>query len=177
MLWPRLPTLEQDSNLYQQHVPRHACRTGPSHPNSVPGTARTAKSLPLLFEPVDLRWGVETTSLAEIEQKNILILRICAEEIERCRPLQIVLIGQRYGSIPPDNLIREAAERAGIEEDLSGCSVTAFEVEIGLRGPGAAAQRCYADYREAAGSGRSCQPTRRPCCRTPIRSSSKNWPN
>lgn len=99
------------------------------------------------LEPVDLRWGVETTSLAEIEQKNILVLRVCAEEIERCRPLQIVLIGQRYGSIPPDNLIRDAAERAGITEDLSGRSVTAFEVEIGLRDPGAAAQRCYAYYR------------------------------
>ena len=35
------------------------------------------------LEPVDLRWGVETVSASSQEQKELLVLKVCLDEIER----------------------------------------------------------------------------------------------
>jgi TPR repeat protein len=85
------------------------------------------------IEPIDLRWGLETSSIAEVEAKNLRILQVCADEIERSRPFQIVLLGDRYGMVPPADLLASATERAGLHKDFEGLSVTAFEIELGIR--------------------------------------------
>ncbi|MBI3272991.1 MAG: DUF4062 domain-containing protein [Planctomycetes bacterium] len=63
------------------------------------------------FLGFDLRWGV---SREEAEQQGAL--RICLEEIERCRPFFLCLMGERYGWVPPAEEVPppafEAARRA-----------------------------------------------------------------
>ena len=48
------------------------------------------------FVGVDLRWGV---TAEEAEQRGAL--KICLEEIDRCRPYFLGLLGERYGWVPP----------------------------------------------------------------------------
>ena len=53
------------------------------------------------LEPIDLRWGIETKSVAEDEEKEMPILKVCFGEIQRSQPFLIALLGDRYGWIPP----------------------------------------------------------------------------
>lgn len=53
---------------------------------------------------VDLRWGITTEQAAEGK-----VLPLCLEEIQRCRPFFIGLLGERYGWVPsaiPADLIQ-----------------------------------------------------------------------
>lgn len=50
---------------------------------------------------VDLRWGVDTSSVAEKEQDS-KVLSVCLAEIERCEPFFVLLLGDRYGYVPDD---------------------------------------------------------------------------
>ncbi|MBN1418137.1 MAG: DUF4062 domain-containing protein, partial [Planctomycetes bacterium] len=84
------------------------------------------------LEPVDLRWGVETRSLGGEQAKELLVLKVCLAEIERCRPFLIALIGDRYGWVPPEDRMRAAAEEAGFAGAIEGRSVTALEIEYGV---------------------------------------------
>ena len=83
------------------------------------------------LEPIDLRWGVETVSLDDEHAKELLVLKVCLTEIERSRPFLIVLIGERYGWIPPEERMKVAASEAGFSGDIKGKSVTALEIEFG----------------------------------------------
>ena len=78
----------------------------------------------------DLRWGVNTTTL-ESEEGSKKVLDVCLNEIDRCRPYMIVILGERYGWIPDSQLIGSVA--ASKELDLSDLemSVTALEIEYG----------------------------------------------
>jgi len=48
------------------------------------------------FIGLDLRWGV-----TEEEARREGALKICLDEIERCRPFFVCLLGSRYGWVPP----------------------------------------------------------------------------
>jgi tetratricopeptide (TPR) repeat protein len=84
------------------------------------------------LEPIDLRWGVETTGVDEQQAKEMLVLKVCLNEIERSRPFLIALLGERYGWIPPEERMTVAAREAGYAHDLAGRSVTALEIEYGV---------------------------------------------
>ena len=43
------------------------------------------------LEPIDLRWGIETKTLADEEEKQLLILKVCFGEIQRSHPFLIAL--------------------------------------------------------------------------------------
>src|SRR5580704_8959653 len=58
---------------------------------------------------VDLRWGAETTSASDREAKEAVVLKVCLSEIDRCRPYFIVLLGERYGWVPPIARVEAAA--------------------------------------------------------------------
>lgn len=81
--------------------------------------------------PVDLRWGVETVSLADEEAKELAVVKVCLTEIERSRPYFIALVGDRYGWVPSADRLRRAALEAGVDRDVEGMSVTALEIEHG----------------------------------------------
>ena len=84
------------------------------------------------IEPIDLRWGVETFSIETEHAKELKVLKVCLDEIERSRPFMIGVIGDRYGWIPPDERISSAANEAGIKETAVGKSVTDLEITLGI---------------------------------------------
>ncbi|MBL8830508.1 MAG: DUF4062 domain-containing protein [Planctomycetaceae bacterium] len=84
------------------------------------------------LEPIDLRQGVETADESSEAARELLVLKVCLDEIKRSRPFLIVLLGDRYGWIPPEERMRAAAEEAGFRTNLTGKSVTALEIEFGL---------------------------------------------
>ncbi len=98
--------------------------------------------------PVDLRWGVETGAESQGDAKDLLVLRVCLGEIERCKPFVLALIGDRYGWVPPAARMTAAAREAGFDADVADKSVTALEVEVGLLALAATAQCGFAYLRE-----------------------------
>ena len=82
----------------------------------------------VVWGEVDLRWGIPDEQKAEGK-----VLPICLEEIKRCRPYFIGLLGERYGWIP-DAIPRETVEREPwLQEHLHGRkSVTELEILHGV---------------------------------------------
>ena len=82
----------------------------------------------------DLRWGVDTEDL-ESEEGSRKVLSVCLDEIDRCHPYMLVILGERYGWIPEPETMKESIKnRAGVSlEDLEK-SVTALEIEYGALG-------------------------------------------
>ena len=73
-----------------------------------------------------MRWGITTEEAAEGK-----VLPLCLEEIHRCRPYFIGLLGERYGSLPreiPPDLI----ERHPWLEQHREKSITELEIIHGV---------------------------------------------
>lgn len=82
------------------------------------------------FDFCDLRWDINTGDL-DTDEGSRKVLDVCLDEIDRCKPPMVVLLGYRYGWIPDSELIRTAAERKHLELDDLERSVTALEIEYG----------------------------------------------
>ena len=82
------------------------------------------------FDFCDLRWGVDTAEM-ETNRGSKKVLEVCLDEIDRCQPPMVVILGYRYGWIPDEKLIENAAKAKEMQlEDLQK-SVTALEIEYG----------------------------------------------
>jgi tetratricopeptide (TPR) repeat protein len=81
---------------------------------------------------VDLRLGVATASLTEGDARELQVLKVCLAEVKRCRPFLIVLLGDRYGWVPPADRITAAAREEGFGADVAGRSVTDLEIDFGV---------------------------------------------
>lgn len=78
----------------------------------------------------DLRWGINTEDLDnEISERKVL--SVCLDEIDRCSPPMVVILGDRYGYMPSSNLISDIAKRKELQLDDYKKSVTALEIEYG----------------------------------------------
>lgn len=97
-----------------------------------PALAEWLRERRVNLETTDLRWGVETMSIAEQEAKERAVLKVCIAEIDRSRPFMIVLLGDRYGWVPSAERLQQVAQEAGFEIDDSPRSVTALEIEYGV---------------------------------------------
>ena len=75
---------------------------------------------------VDLRWGITDEQRAEGR-----VLPVCLEEIRRCRPFFIGLLGERYGSVP-DAIDPELTGREPWLKGQAGTSVTELEILHGV---------------------------------------------
>jgi hypothetical protein len=95
------------------------------------------------LEVIDLRWGVETVSLSEEQAKEFLVLKVCLEEIERSRPFLVGLLGERYGTVMPEQRVRRALDEAGFQTEVAGRSVTALEIEYGVLGRAGQRERSH----------------------------------
>lgn len=78
----------------------------------------------------DLRWGVNTAEL-DSEEGAKKVLSVCLDEIDKCKPYILVLLGERYGWIPDGKLLLNAARRKHFELHELEKSVTALEIEYG----------------------------------------------
>lgn len=94
-----------------------------------PELRRRCRERQVEFVEVDLRWGIP-----EEESKQGKVLPICLDEIKRCKPYFIGLLGERYGWVP-DNIPKELLEKEKwLEEHLgkTGKSVTELEILHGV---------------------------------------------
>src|SRR5215831_21032927 len=65
------------------------------------------------LEWVDLRVGIATAAQRDDEAaRELHVLKVCLAEVARCRPFLIVLLGDRYGWVPPPERIAAATEEA-----------------------------------------------------------------
>lgn len=91
---------------------------------------------------VDLRWGVTDEQKAEGN-----VLPVCLEEIHRCRPYFIGLLGERYGWVPekvPQELIELQPWLAGHRER----SITELEIVHGVLRNAAMAEHAFFYFRD-----------------------------
>lgn len=99
----------------------------------------------------DLRWGVNTGDL-ETNEGSRKVLSVCLDEIDRCRPYMVVILGERYGWIPDRELIQNAVdEKTGFELDDLEKSVTALEIEYGALSHTEQLQRTLFYFRDMEG--------------------------
>jgi nephrocystin-3 len=77
---------------------------------------------------VDLRWGITTEQAAEGK-----VLPLCLEEIQRCRPYFIGLLGERYGWVPePNSIPAELLKSQPWLAEYLNHSVTELEILHGV---------------------------------------------
>lgn len=84
------------------------------------------------LEWVDLRLGVASAKLRDAEARELQVLRVCLSEVRRCRPFLIVLLGDRYGWVPPADRMQAATIEEGLIADVHGRSVTELEIRAGV---------------------------------------------
>jgi telomerase protein component 1 len=76
---------------------------------------------------VDLRWGV-----TEEEAETGKVLEICLDEIERCRPYFIGILGERFGHIPSNYDVPAGVAYDWLRKIQPGHSITALEIYHGV---------------------------------------------
>lgn len=95
------------------------------------------------FSFIDLRWGITDEQVAEGR-----VLPICLDEIERCRPFFVGLLGEYYGSVP-DGISPELVLLYPWLSDAKGRSVTDLEMSAVLH-DSASAFRTFFYFRDRA---------------------------
>lgn len=100
----------------------------------------------------DLRWGVNTTDL-ESDEAFLTVIDACLDEIDRCNPYMVVLLGDRYGWCPEDTLVEMvASQRPGVVLDGGHNSVTALEIAYGALSSRAQKDKTFFYFRQIEGS-------------------------
>ncbi len=98
----------------------------------------------------DLRWGIDTSQL-ESEAGSRKVLDVCLDEIDRCQPPMVVVLGYRYGWIPSPELVQSTADRYRMQlQDLEK-SVTSLEIEYGALSNSTRLQNTLFYFREIEG--------------------------
>ncbi len=97
-----------------------------------PEIRRKCRERGIEFTEVDLRWGVTDEAA-----RAGLVLRTCLEEIDRCRPFFLGIVGGRYGWIPTRedvsgdaDLFKDYPLLEGLID--AGASATAIEMHYGV---------------------------------------------
>jgi nephrocystin-3 len=96
--------------------------------NVFPQLRKLCESRGVTWAEIDLRWGITDESAAEGK-----VLPICLEEIQKCRPYFIGLLGERYGWVP-DTISPELLEKEEWlkEQFKDKKSVTELEILHGV---------------------------------------------
>lgn len=99
--------------------------------NVLPQINLVAKKYGETIEFCDLRWGIDTSKLDSVETAQ-KVLTVCLDEIDRCSPPMIVILGYRYGWIPDcKEIISSECQSRCLDLDDLDISVTALEIEYG----------------------------------------------
>ena len=91
-----------------------------------PQLRKLCESRGVTWGEVDLRWGITDEQKAEGK-----VLPICLEEIRRCRPYFIGLLGERYGWVP-EEVPPEVTQQEPWLTEQRGHSVTELEILHGV---------------------------------------------
>ena len=117
------------------------------HTDVMPRLTEYAASKGRTIEFLDLRWGISTDHL-ETDQGASKILCTCLDEIRYCSPYMIIILGDRYGWIPPANIIRDAAKNSHFDPGSDRISVTELEIRYGMWLNNNCLDRCIFCFRE-----------------------------
>ncbi len=98
--------------------------------NGFPRLAEQLRERCHYLDTIDLRQGVESVGEADEATREMQVLKVCLDEIERSKPFLVALLGDRYGWIPPAARIAAAARDAGLPDSVEvvGRSVTELEI-------------------------------------------------
>ena len=115
-----------------------------------PVIRRACRERQVEFTEIDLRWGV---TKEDAEQGKVV--RICLEEINRCRPYFLSLLGERYGWSPIAADLEHKAELFALfpflEKSLqAGLSVTEMEILHGVLDNPEMTEHCFFYLRDKA---------------------------
>lgn len=91
-----------------------------------PQLRKFCESRGVVWSEVDLRWGI-----TDEEQAEGKVLPICLQEIRRCRPYFIGLLGERYGHVPR-RIPRELTQEQSWLQEHGERSVTELEIIHGV---------------------------------------------
>ncbi|KAB2946443.1 MAG: tetratricopeptide repeat protein (plasmid) [Candidatus Methanoperedens sp.] len=96
----------------------------------------------VIWTEVDLRWGI-----TKEESDEGKILPLCLEEIHRCRPYFIGLLGERYGRVPKSISADLLESQPWLKEHLEH-SVTELEIIHGVFNEGQMHKHAYFYFRD-----------------------------
>lgn len=99
------------------------------------------------WSEVDLRWGI-----TDEESEQGKVLPVCLDEIERCRPFFVGLLGERYGWVP-ERIPADLLDREPWLADYLGRSATEFEIIQGVLADPAMAGHAFFYFRDPAWPG------------------------
>lgn len=114
------------STFNDMHMERDAL-----HLEVMPRVAPLAAERYCSIQLLDLRWGVDTSNLNERESAE-KVLKVCLDGIDKCHPYMLILLGDRYGWIPPEENISDVLNEHKISAELFEKSVTELEIQYGL---------------------------------------------
>ncbi len=117
------------------------------HTTVVPELRTMAQQYGEDMEVCDLRWGVNTGDL-DSEEGSQKVLSVCLDEIDKCKPFMLVILGERYGWIPEPELLQSAASRKNYQLEEMEKSVTALEIEYGALDDSEVLKRSIFMFRE-----------------------------
>ena len=100
------------------------------HEKIFPRLRRMAAEYGEDVQELDLRWGVDTADMTE-EESGHMVLKVCIDAIDRCVPYIIVLLGERYGWIPGDEIVASANDMRVDAYYQPGMSITNLEIRYG----------------------------------------------
>lgn len=109
-----------------------------------PRLRELCESRGIVWSEVDLRWGIPPDQMDERQ-----LLSVCLEEIDRCRPYFIGVLGERYGFVP-QQISSELITRYPWLQWNPGCSITEVEFLHGALNAPAGAGRARFYLRQAA---------------------------
>jgi len=107
-----------------------------------PQLRKLCESRGVTWGEVDLRWGITDEQKAEGK-----VLPICLEEIRRCRPYFIGLLGERYGWVPEEVPPAVTQQEPWLTEQR-GHSVTELEILHGVLNNPQMANHAYFYFRD-----------------------------
>ncbi len=115
-----------------------------------PAIRRACRERQVEFTEIDLRWGVTSE-----EAEHGKVVRICLEEINRCRPYFLSLLGERYGWAPVHADIDHLDELLELFPSLelslkAGHSVTEMEILHGVLDNPDMDEHCFFYLRDRA---------------------------
>jgi hypothetical protein len=94
--------------------------------STFPMLRRMCEDRGIAFSIVDLRWGI-----TDEQALDGRVVEICLNEVDRCRPYFIGLLGDRYGWVP-SGFSAENLRRHPWLQSSSGCSMTELEIRHGV---------------------------------------------
>ena len=109
---------------------------------AVPKINEVAKKYGQSVSFCDLRWGINTLDL-DTDYSSRKVLDVCLDRIDRCQSPMVVILGDRYGFIPDEKIIKTAAKKKNLKLDDFAKSVTALEIEYGTFRPGSKGKTLY----------------------------------